>query len=341
MLRVAVDGLNLAIDRRGMGRYARTVLEKLSTFQDINLTIVVRRAQDFETIAAESSGAHLPATLAQARREHFDVTWYPWNGIRFELTKASVVTIHDAFAFAYPHPNPIARWRQQAPIRRAVRRASILTTVSKFSANSIATLFEFDAERFTIASPVPAPSWRPVPLKESPPYMLFVGGPEPRKNAELLFSAFAAAFETGPMQLRIVGTLSAADERALLRSGLFYARLFPNDFELRELYAGAIAVLAPSRDEGYGLPAVEAMACGAPVIAADSGGLPEACDGAALLVNPASAGAWQAAMRLVAADVQFRASLVQRSLARAGRIDRTAPGTIIGECLRRAAATAQ
>lgn len=341
MLHVAVDAFNLSIDRRGMGRYARAVLETLSTSDDLAVSLIVRRRADFENVTAAENHNLACATLGQARRTGFDVTWYPWNGMRFALDGPSVATIHDAFAFGYPHPNPVARWREQAPIRRAVQRASVLTTVSQFSAGRIAEQFGFESGALTIASPVPEPFWRPVPSRPSPTYMLFIAGPEARKNAAVLFCAFAAAFPDGRVQLRIAGRLSPSDERELRRLGIFHARLFPDDSQLRDLYAGAIAVLVPSREEGYGLPAVEAMACGAPVIAADSGGLPEACDGAALLIDPDSVVAWEAALRLLADDAELRKRLAQRSLARAARIDRAAPGRVIAECLRRAAAVAR
>jgi glycosyltransferase involved in cell wall biosynthesis len=339
VLRIAVDALNLAIDRRGMGRFARAVLDMLCASDDLALTLIVRDVGDARDDAAMLTPPHRSATLAEARRQRFDAVWYPWNGMRFTLEAPSVATIHDAFAFAYPHRNPIARRREQAPIRRAVERAEILTTVSRFSARTIAAQFGLDSERFTIASPVPTRFWSPVATKRGGEYMLFIAGPEPRKNAALLFRAFATAFEKNRMLLVIAGTLGKADERALLRSGVPHERVAPSDEQLREFYAGAMAVVIPSQDEGYGLPAVEAMACGAPVIAAESGGLPEACDGAALLVPPNAIDEWQASLRLVARDAQLRHSLRERSLARAARIDRDAPGRIIGECLRQAAET--
>lgn len=332
MLRIAVDALNLAIDRRGMGRYARTVLDTLRAVEDLTLTLIVRDLRD-----ATPGSLHTYATLAEAHRQRFDAVWYPWNGMRFSLHASSAATIHDAFAFSYPHRNPIARRREQTPIRRAIEHAAVLTTVSKFSARTIAAQFGLDSGRFTIASPVPTRFWHPVPIERGAPYVLFIAGPEPRKNAALLFQAFAAAFGEHCVRLVIAGKLGKADERVLISSGISHERVAPSDEELRELYAGAIAVVVPSHDEGYGLPAVEAMACGAPVIAADSGGLPEACDGAAVLIDPSAIDRWQAALHAVADDTQLRESLRERSLARAARIDPDAPGTIIAECLRRAA----
>ncbi|MBV9149449.1 MAG: glycosyltransferase family 4 protein [Candidatus Eremiobacteraeota bacterium] len=338
MLRVAVDAFNLATDRRGMGRLARSVLETLHATNDIALTLVVRNARD---IPPASAAANEYATLGEVRRRQFDATWFPWNGMRFRLDGGSVVTIHDVFAFRYPHRNPIARRREQRPIRRAVSEANFLTTVSEYCAREIAAQFGLPLERLSIASGVPSEFWHPVSATPRSPYFLFIAGPEPRKNAAMLFGAFARAFPHREVQLVVAGTLSLGDDRLLRESKNDYARVIPSDEELRDLYSGAIALLIPSRDEGYGLPAVEAMACGAPVIASNAGGLPEACDGAALLLPPDRSEQWQDAIASLAADSAQRDELRSRSLARAARIDRSRPGTVIAERLRQAAAAAR
>ncbi|MBV8726319.1 MAG: glycosyltransferase family 4 protein [Candidatus Eremiobacteraeota bacterium] len=337
MLRVAVDGFNLAADRRGMGRYARVVLDTLGASSDIALTVVVQTRRDLPLASDLATFRTDYVTLGEARRRRFDATWFPWNGMRFRFDGGSVVTIHDIFAFRYPHRNPIARRREQRPIRRAVEQASVLTTVSKFSAREIVAQFGFPLKRLTVASPVPSEFWKPVSPAQRAPYFLFIAGPEPRKNAAMLFSAFARAFPRQDFQLVIAGTLSIADEQILRQSGIAYAHVAPSDEELRVLYSGSTALLMPSRDEGYGLPAVEAMACGAAVIAADRGGLPEACDGAARLLSPDDSEQWQDALREVAANAERREELRARSLARASRIDRSQPGKVIAERLRRAA----
>ncbi len=337
MLRIAVDGLNLATDRRGMGRYARIVLNTLSARNDALVTIVVRDRRALFAIAGVVNQSAECITLGEARRRRFDATWYPWNGMRFRLTGGSVATIHDVFAFSYPHRNPLARRREQRPINRAINEATTLTTVSEFSAREIAAQFSIPVERLTIACPVPSNFWFPVAPPERAPYFLFIGAADARKNAAMLFRAFAHAFPKHDVQLIIAGTLSIADQRILGSATMAYERVTPSDEELRALYSGAIALLMPSRDEGYGLPAVEAMACGAPVLAADRGGLPEACDGAALLLPFDDAGRWQEAMKAIAASSEQRGALRAESLARAARIDRSRPGEIIAERLRQAA----
>ena len=135
------------------------------------------------------------------------------------------------------------------------------------------------------------------------------------------------------MALVIAGTLSADEQRTLESKHFRYERVRPNDTELRELYSHAIAVAVPSRTEGYGLVALEAMACGAAVLASNSGALPEACEGAAVLIDPSDVDQWAFALLRVARDQDFRLELQQRSLERVCTIDREAPARVMAELL--------
>ena len=332
-LKLAVDAFNLGADQRGMGRFARTVLSGLAECADIDVTLVVRTRGDIAGAREESRGAVL--ALADARRQRFDAVWYPWNALRFELSGTKIVTIHDAFAFTQAHRNPLARWREQRPIRQAIRRADILTTVSHWSARQIARVFALAPSRFEIVSPVPSAFWHPSAPAASGPYILFVAGPDARKNARMLFAAFQRAFPAGEVTLVIAGTLAGVDAAALSRTTMAYRLERPDDAGLRALYSGALAVAIPSLSEGYGVMAVEAMACGAAVVASDTAALPEACDGAALLVAPTSVDEWAAALKRVAGLPSVRADLQRRSLERAARIDRQRPATAFAALVRR------
>jgi glycosyltransferase involved in cell wall biosynthesis len=91
----------------------------------------------------------------------------------------------------------------------------------------------------------------------------------------------------------------------------------PTDSELVDLYRGALALLVPSRNEGFGLPALEAMACGCPVVAADTGALPEVCGDAAILLDPDDRAAWLDAITMLATDAHRVGVLREAGLARA------------------------
>jgi glycosyltransferase involved in cell wall biosynthesis len=324
MMRVAVDAWNLVDDRRGMGRYVRRVLTDWQSERDLEVTLLVRKAGHAALLTRE-----FPYHVRTDVLGSYDTVWYPWNAMRFTLRGARRVALfHDAFAFTYAHANWVARYREQAPIRRALARADDRSANSAWTAREFARLFGVDAASFTIAHPVPDPWWRPVEPKEHTPFILAVAGPEERKNIPTLRTAFARAFPSRDCSLLIAGNSP-------------YANIHPDDTELRALYSGALAVAVPSSAEGYGLMAVEAMACGAPVIASDASALPEACNGAAKLVPPFDVNAWALALREIADDARLRTAMREQSLARAAQIDRTEPARLTLALLRRSLESAR
>lgn len=329
-LRIGVDAFNLAADRRGMGRLVRMTLEALEATGEVQVTHVTRKP-DAHSIA--------PRDLPRAR---LDAVWYPWNGMRFAPHAPSVVSINDPFAFTYPHRDFVARWREQAPIRRAIRQADRILTISKWGAAQLERLFHVDAARLLTVYPAPDPFWHPAgPREDAAPYMLFVAGPDARKNAAMLFAAYDAAFAHGGPQLVVAGALSSADERALHEMRAPVRRAAPSDEELCELYSGALAVLVPSLAEGFGLPVVEAMACGAPVVASDASALPEAAEHAALLVGATDTDAWAQTLQGVAANAQLRAQLRELGFARVKKLEPDAIARALIELARRFRADAR
>ena len=323
-MRVAVDAWNLVNDRRGMGRYVRRVLTDWQNERDLEVTLLVRKAGHAALLNRE-----FPYHARSDLKGSYDVVWYPWNALRFAIRGArSVVLFHDAFAFAYPHANWVARYREQAPIRRALARADCRSANSSWTASEFARIFNLAADSFSVIHPVPDPWWQPVAPTQHTPYILVVAGPEERKNLPTLVRAFARAFPARDCSLLIAGNAPRAN-------------IHPDDTELRALYSGALAVAVPSNAEGYGLMAVEAMACGAPVIASDASALPEACDGAAELVPAFDVNAWALALRMIADNANMRTIMRERSLARAARIDRSAPARLTLGLLRRSLESAR
>lgn len=307
-MRLAVDAFNLAADRRGMGRIVRQVLESLRRL-GVTAELVYKTPHE---------GGLTPRDL---KRERFDAVWYPWNGMRFAPHTYAIVTINDPFAFTYAHRNLIARAREQAPIRRAARKADRVLAISQWGAGELERILRIPRKKIAIAAPAIEPFWHPVELPSQSPYVLFVAGPDERKNAPLLFSAYDAAFAQGGPELLVAGNLSERDERAFEAMRAPRRRVRPSDEQLRGLYSGALAVTVPSLAEGFGLPVLEAMACGAPVLAANATALPEAAGGAALLLAPDDRLAWRDALARIASDAAFRADLRERGFARVRAID--------------------
>jgi glycosyltransferase involved in cell wall biosynthesis len=309
-MRLAVDAFNLAADRRGMGRIVRQVLESLDRLDTAETVLVFKRSAE---------GGITPRELRRAR---IDAVWYPWNAMRFRPRAPSIVTINDPFAFTYPARGFIARRREQSPIRRAIRKADRLFTISKWAAEELTRLFRVKPERIRVVTPAIEPFWHRVEIPSQIPYVLFVGGPDARKNAPLLFRAFDAAFAHNGPELVVAGTLSDRDEREFERMRAARRRVRPSDEQLRGLYSGALAVAVPSLAEGFGLPVLEAMACGAPVLASNATALPEAAGGAAMLVAASDETAWHDALRRIAEDADLRGTLRERGFQRVRAIDR-------------------
>jgi glycosyltransferase involved in cell wall biosynthesis len=155
------------------------------------------------------------------------------------------------------------------------------------------------------------------------PYLLFVGSLEPRKNLPALLSAWGEVrqrFSTA--ELVIAGGRSPVFRPALNGQGkiLCHERVrflgAVPDSELPALYSGAAALLLPSLYEGFGLPVMEAMACGVPVISSSAGALKEAAGAAALLIDPADAEGLAGAIERILTDEGLRADLRQKGFER-------------------------
>jgi glycosyltransferase involved in cell wall biosynthesis len=318
-LSIGVDAYNLAADHRGMGRYVRRILNDWRSEPDLNVTLIVKNQSDASALQQE-----FPFAIATTSKNQ-DAVWFPWNSMRFAPNAHSVLTLHDAFAFTLPHRNWIARWREQSPIRNGIKHANALASNSHWTAEEAARVFNIDKTRFTVIPPVPDEFWKPVESAAQDPYILVVAGPDERKNLQTLFTAFERAFPEGSVTLKVAGTLNEDDEHALSVARFRHERLKPTDEELRALYSGALALAIPSTYEGYGIMAVEAMSCGAPVIASNASALPESCDNAALLVPPKDIQAWSHALARIVSDADLRNTLRAQSLERAERIDRKSP----------------
>jgi glycosyltransferase involved in cell wall biosynthesis len=241
----------------------------------------------------------------------------------------AVVVIHDAAALRHPdwYSRTYATW-QRVLLPAIARRAAHVITVSEFARAELAELLAVDAqvvpggvdERFTPAAD-PAAARRALGLEK--PYVLTVGSLTARKNLAALVLA-ARALAADGIEVVVAG---GHRPQFAAEAGLSGLRLLGRveDALLPGLYAGAEAFALPSRYEGFGLPVLEAMACGTPVVAAATGALPETCGDAAVLVPP-DGDAFRAALTGLLADGAQRERLRAAGVERARRFtwERTA-----------------
>jgi glycosyltransferase involved in cell wall biosynthesis len=258
--------------------------------------------------------------------DHVAPAWGPWK---------SVVTLHDLAFLLYPETHTLASREYYAATGVSVRRADRVIAVSQRTASDAVRLLGVDPARIRVVHEAAAPAFGPRPLESLPPvaarlgidldrpYVLFVGTIEPRKNLTLLLEAFAFVRESYEVQLVLAGPRGWLDEpifAAHARSGLSDAARFVGSLDeedLAVLYSHASAFALPSLYEGFGLPVLEAMACGAPVVCSNAGPLPEVAGDAAVLLAPDDARAWASTLRRVLTDASLSADLRARGFARA------------------------
>jgi glycosyltransferase involved in cell wall biosynthesis len=238
-----------------------------------------------------------------------------------------VVTVYDALAVRHPEwftRSNVAAVRWLLP--RALRNAALVVTATEFGRADVVEAFGVEAERV-----------RAIPLgvdarfspgegpRRARPYLLTVGTLQPRKNIGALLRAFEALVARGlEHDLVVAGARGWGDEplAAAVRASPAADRIEltgrVDDEQLVGLYRGAAAFVFPSRYEGFGLPPLEAMACGTPVVCSDRTSLPEVTGGAALLVDPDDPEALAAAIDQ-ALDPECAAGLRERGLAQAAR----------------------
>lgn len=242
---------------------------------------------------------------------------------------ARVITIHDLDFLQHPErTRDEVRRDYPAFVRRDAHAADAVIVPSAHVGRLAVELLRLDP-RLVAVCPQGTPGWErdpgSAPGNPHGRYVLFLGTLEPRKNVQGLLDAYAALVtrwpEAPPLVLAGRRTPEAdlwleASQRPPLAGRVEYRGYVP-DRERRALYEGARLLVLPSFDEGFGLPVVEAMTLGIPVVASDRGALPEVCGGAAVLVDPADRGSICRGIERVLREPGLAERLAERGTSRA------------------------
>lgn len=300
----------------------------------------IRRVSTSATVgeAARADGRRAISDLWRmaraAAREPLDVFFFPSVYSYFPLPPGIpvIVGIHDTIAERRPEltfasPKHALFWRIK--VWMALARAETVLTVSEYSRRSIHEFYRVPLRRIRVVSEGVAPVFRKMHVEPSKrPFILYAGGISPHKNLGTLIAAYSRLrARSREVELVLVGDYASdrfkscyaelRDQvsKAGLGDDVVFAGYVPDE-ELCRLYNRAAVFVMPSLDEGFGLPALEAMRCGAPVIVSSGNALEEVVGDAGLIVPPNDVAALAAAMERVLEDCRLREQLSERSLRR-------------------------
>jgi glycosyltransferase involved in cell wall biosynthesis len=318
------------IGNHGIGRFARHVLAGLK----------YRPTPLVSHPAAPLDAWRLSRTLGELTRN--DLFFSPGYNSPLFCAAPFVFTIHDLSHIYCPeNSSPLIRLYYGTLLKRACYRAVSILTVSEFTRMQIVDWSGVPPEKvFNVRCGVD-PAFQPGDASYglSSPYLLCVSNRKRHKNEFRVVEAFARARLASGIRLVFTGEPSAvlADyvEKCRVTGRVDFVGVVPEE-NLPSLYRGAEALIFPSLYEGFGLPVVEAMACGTPVVTSNTTAMPEIAGDAALLVNPTSVEEIVEAMEQIVSNTSLRQQLRKRGLARAAQFswDSTTARVheVLGEC---------
>jgi glycosyltransferase involved in cell wall biosynthesis len=372
-VRVLIDYRPALRERSGAGEYTHQLVKALlgrfppTSNPPLDLTLFSSSWKDRLTLDDELAGAR-----AIDRRVPVRLLNYAWHrlgwppaemlaGRAFDVTHSShpllmpargaarVITIHDLNFLTHPERTRAEVRRDYPALAKAhAHRADRIIVPSEFTAAEVVR--HFDVPRQFVSVCVPgAPPWEPRAGQPPHAYLLFLGTLEPRKNLGGLLDAYERLLSLPrPVPELILAGKETADSRTLLErlrrpplAGHVRQVGYVDPDKRRSLYEGARMLVQPSFEEGFGLPVLEAMSLGVPVVAANRGALPEVLSGAGLLVEPDDADALAAAMRRLIEDEAHAAACAQRGVQRARAFNWERTAGIVYETYRDAIAHRQ
>ena len=351
-MRIAIDAHSVGTGLGGNESYATNLIEALAEIDHANrytLYVTKRAAVErfsnrWPNFSVRSTLPHtplirIPMTLsAELRRNPVDVLHVQFTSPPFSPCPV-VVSIHD---LSFEHLPQTFKWRSRKQlritVRRSAREASQVIALSEYARDDIINSYQLNPEKISAIPLAAAAHFRPITNEEElqrvrqtfgieGEYILSVGAIQPRKNLGRLVAAYACLRRAKPEvklpKLVLAGkcawlydeTLRAIKELHLSDSVILTGYVPESD--LPALYSAALCFVYPSYFEGFGLPPLEAMQCGVPVIVGNQTSLPEVVGDAGVLIDPFDVEALAAAIEKVITDSNLRAELSVQGLARA------------------------
>jgi glycosyltransferase involved in cell wall biosynthesis len=228
--------------------------------------------------------------------------------------RRTVTTFHDLFVMTGEYSSPGFRQRFAKLAKDAAERSDLIITVSHSTATQVHRLLAVEWDRLRVVHHgVRLPR---LPNVAREPIVLSVGAVQKRKNTARLIEAFRAI--PAPWKLVLAGAAGFGAEQILANAGpRVEVTGYVTDEQLAALYARASIFAFPSLDEGFGIPVLEAMSAGVPVIASNTSALPEVCGEAAILIDPLDVHQLASELERLAADPELRAQIAKRGRSRA------------------------
>jgi glycosyltransferase involved in cell wall biosynthesis len=348
-LRIAIDARKLR--DYGVGTYVRNLLRHLSRIDQSTEYVVLCRKADselvsqhganFRVVPESSPGYSIREQITvplDLRRERVDLFHAPHYVLPPLTPCKSVVTIHDCIHLRFPQylPNRLGYVYARSALWMATHLSSRIVTVSEASKRDILEYFRVPPQKIDVIYngiderfSEPPPEDDVARVREryqlDDPFVLYAGNIKPHKNLERLIEAFHTLRRTGFDQVKLLIIGDEISKYATLRHAVHRHKLhkhvrffgFVPDSTLAILYRLAGVFVFPSLYEGFGLPPLEAMASGTPVITSNVSSLPEVVADAALLIDPHEPDSIADAIRRVLTDQSLREDLRQRGLERA------------------------
>lgn len=288
------------------------------------------------------------AMSREVYRHSVDVFFFPAVYSYFPILNRTkvVLTLHDVIADHHPSlifPNAKSKYLWKLKQRVAIKQADIIATVSEYSKKEIVKYFSLPESKLRLISEAARPVFKVLPtnngfvttlekhrLRGGERFLLYVGGISPHKNLDTLIDAFKQIADSGidnGLKLVLVGdykddpffsaypNLKAKVSELGLQDKVIFTGFIPDE-DLAYLYNAATLLVFPSLEEGFGLPAIEAMACGTPVAASNTGSLPEVLGSVGRYFDPMKSEEMAAVIRNVLNDESARQKMKADGLER-------------------------